>query len=172
MVNFLFRLEAKEETRIRVLRENVKIYFQFYKNLITFTNKKGNKLVQLNPLSAKLTKWSNTLKQFVGCCWPTVWVCLTILWGWRLKGYFRRILDNKSRCTTNLYFSNFPFFFFPSSKISILELVYISQMLEYFYRNSFSTSTRSNVFQFHSTFTVDIISLIHWLCRWCFWSVG
>ena len=24
---------------------------------------------------------SNTLKQFVGCCH-----CLTILWGWRLKG--------------------------------------------------------------------------------------
>ena len=35
----------------------------------------------LNPLSSKLSKWSNTFKQFV---W--VWVCLTILWGWRLTG--------------------------------------------------------------------------------------
>ena len=39
----------------------------------------------LNPLSANPTKWSVTLKQFVGFCWRIVWVCLTILWGWRLK---------------------------------------------------------------------------------------
>ena len=26
-----------------------------------------------------------TLKQFVGNIWRIVWVCLTILWGWRLK---------------------------------------------------------------------------------------
>ena len=31
------------------------------------------------PLSDNPTKWSNTVKQFV-------WVCLTILWDWRLKG--------------------------------------------------------------------------------------
>ena len=31
------------------------------------------------------TKLSNTLKQFVSCCWQIVWVCLTILWGWCLK---------------------------------------------------------------------------------------
>ena len=28
------------------------------------------------------TKWSKTLKQFVGCCRRTVWVFLTILWWW------------------------------------------------------------------------------------------
>ena len=39
-----------------------------------------------DPLSANLTEWSNTLKQFVGCCRGIVWVCLTILWCWRLKG--------------------------------------------------------------------------------------
>ena len=39
-------------------------------------------LVSFNPLSANPTKWPNTLKQFVG----NVWVCLTILWGWCLKG--------------------------------------------------------------------------------------
>ena len=33
----------------------------------------------LNPLSANPTEWPNTLKQIV-------WVCLTILWNWRLKG--------------------------------------------------------------------------------------
>ena len=34
-----------------------------------------------NPLSANLTKWSITLKQFVEFCRRIVWVCLTILWG-------------------------------------------------------------------------------------------
>ena len=39
----------------------------------------------INPLSANLTKWSNILKQYVGNFRRIVWVCLTILWGWRLK---------------------------------------------------------------------------------------
>ena len=39
-----------------------------------------------NPLSASPTKLSNTLKQFVGNSRRSVWVCLTILWGWCLKG--------------------------------------------------------------------------------------
>ena len=37
-------------------------------------------------LSANPTKWSNTFKQFVGISKQIVWVCLTIMWGWRLKG--------------------------------------------------------------------------------------
>ena len=41
----------------------------------------------LNPLSANSTKWSYTLKQLVSCSGRTVWVCLTISWGWRLKGW-------------------------------------------------------------------------------------
>ena len=43
-----------------------------------------------NPLVANLTKCSNTLKQFVGSCRRIIWVCLTILWGCRLRG-----LDDK-----------------------------------------------------------------------------
>ena len=39
-----------------------------------------------NTLSANPTKWSNTLKQFVSFCRRIVWMCLTILQGWRLKG--------------------------------------------------------------------------------------
>ena len=42
-------------------------------------------VVSINPLSANPTKCSNTLKQFVGFCRRIVSVCLTILWGWRLK---------------------------------------------------------------------------------------
>ena len=38
-----------------------------------------------NPLSPNPTKWSNTLKQFIGNSRRIVWVCLTILWDWRLK---------------------------------------------------------------------------------------
>ena len=40
----------------------------------------------INPLSANFTKWSNTLKQFVGFGRQIVWVYLTILQGWCLKG--------------------------------------------------------------------------------------
>ena len=36
-------------------------------------------LFSINPLRAKPTKWTDTLKQFVGCYWRVVWVCLTIL---------------------------------------------------------------------------------------------
>ena len=39
----------------------------------------------LNPLRANPTKWTNALTQFVGNSRQIVWVCLTILWGWRLK---------------------------------------------------------------------------------------
>ena len=39
------------------------------------------------PLSANPFKWSNTIKGFVGNSWRIVWVCLTILWVWRLKGF-------------------------------------------------------------------------------------
>ena len=40
---------------------------------------------QFNPLRANPTKWSNILEQFVGKIRRIVWVCLTILWCWRLK---------------------------------------------------------------------------------------
>ena len=48
--------------------------------------KQSNKSL-VKPLSANPTEWSNTLKQFVGKSRWIVWECLTILWGWRLKGW-------------------------------------------------------------------------------------
>ena len=45
-----------------------------------------NLKIKINHLSINPTKWSNSLKQFVDCCRRIVWVSLTILWGWRLKG--------------------------------------------------------------------------------------
>ena len=53
---------------------------------------------KINPLSANPTNWSNTLKQLVGCCWRTVWVCLTILWDWHLKGQHK----------TSEFYTHFP----------------------------------------------------------------
>ena len=50
------------------------------------SNSNNNICTWLNPLSANPTKWSNILKQFVGCCRRIVWVCLTILQSWHLKG--------------------------------------------------------------------------------------
>ena len=38
------------------------------------------------PLSVNPIKWSNTFIPFVGDRRRTVWVCLTILWGWCLNG--------------------------------------------------------------------------------------
>ena len=48
--------------------------------------KKAMSLSNFNPLSANPKKWSNILKQFFGNSRQVVWVCLTILWVWRLKG--------------------------------------------------------------------------------------
>ena len=44
-------------------------------------------LEYLNSLSVNRTKWLNALKQFVGKSRRIVLLCLTILWGWHLKGY-------------------------------------------------------------------------------------
>ena len=38
-----------------------------------------------NLLSVNPTKWLNTLSQLIGNSQRIVWICLTILWGWRLK---------------------------------------------------------------------------------------
>ena len=43
------------------------------------------RVLTFKPLSTNHTKWSDTLRQFLGNKRRNVWVCLTILWGWRLK---------------------------------------------------------------------------------------
>ena len=85
--------------KVKILAQIFAIYF--YK-IITFWNvvftspRKSIRLNEVvisckvfckfNHLSAKPIKCSNTLKQFVDFCRRIVWMCLTILWGWRLKG--------------------------------------------------------------------------------------
>ena len=39
----------------------------------------------VNPLSSNSTKWLSTLNSSA-ICWQIVLLCLTILWGWHLKG--------------------------------------------------------------------------------------
>ena len=59
---------------------------------------------EVNPLIANSTKWSNTPKQFIGCCWRIVWVCWTILWGWHLKG----LIFVTSHMLINVFFASSP----------------------------------------------------------------
>ena len=78
---------------------NEMIRLPCYRSFLTFRNISGGLCNDtfcswiigdlLNPLSANPTIWSNTFKEFVGCCRGTVWVCLTILSGWRLKKLYR-----------------------------------------------------------------------------------
>ena len=63
----------------------VPLHFEYFPTFGKSTKKGNIGMKWANPLSAKPTKWSNTLKQVVGSCRRIVWVCLTILWGGRLK---------------------------------------------------------------------------------------
>ena len=45
----------------------------------------GKIMFKVDPLNTNPTKWSNSLKQFVVNSWQSFWVCLIILWGWRLE---------------------------------------------------------------------------------------
>ena len=56
----------------------VKVVEILKKLLFNWNQSKTLPVIACNFLSANPTKWSNTLKQFVGH--------LTILWDWRLKG--------------------------------------------------------------------------------------
>ena len=69
--------------------QRVKVKFAIVTNQLLFLESHAkvipNKITYINPLNAKFTKRPNTLKQFVGSR-RIVWVCLVILWDWRLKG--------------------------------------------------------------------------------------
>ena len=60
-------------------------YYIFRNAFSRFIRPAEMKIFNVNPLSANSTKWSNTLKQYVGNMLHIVWVCLTVLWGWHLK---------------------------------------------------------------------------------------
>ena len=57
----------------------------------------------INPLSTNPTKWSNALKQIVGCCRQIVWVYLIILWSWRSYNWLKQLSYNwTSHCQLSL----------------------------------------------------------------------
>ena len=64
------------------LKKQLKSIFYKYKGMFM----SEMRWATFNPLSSNPTKWSNTLKQFVGQSRRIVSVCLTILWSCRVKG--------------------------------------------------------------------------------------
>ena len=67
------------------------IFYFFFKKNVNMVNADKKRISRLyyphvNLLSASPTKWSNTLKQFVGFCRRIVWMCFTMLSGLALKG--------------------------------------------------------------------------------------
>ena len=74
----------KEIKRKKYLR---KIYSRY--STYEFENIQCTAKRPFNRLSANTTKWSSTFKQFVSKSRQIVWVCLTILWGWRLRMHWR-----------------------------------------------------------------------------------
>ena len=53
------------------------VWWGYFLNLFRFI---------VNTLSANPTNWSNTLNNSSAICWRSVWMCLTIVWYWRIKG--------------------------------------------------------------------------------------
>ena len=79
----------------------------------TYSNDEEVSIFYLFPLillSANPTKWSNTLKQFIGNSRRIDWVCLTISWGWHLNGYVKDFYFLSNR----IPFITFRHFFQPS----------------------------------------------------------
>ena len=77
---------TKKNSRLRSL-----IPFHAIGHFLSFSKKETSDMKWVNPLSTNPTKWSNTLKKFVGKSWRIAWVCLIILWGWRLKSWRNEI---------------------------------------------------------------------------------
>ena len=65
----------------------------------------------VNPISTNPTKWSNTLKQFVGCCPRIGSVCLTILQGWCLRDKLEYLITFKRLTLRNRFLQNFAHMF-------------------------------------------------------------
>ena len=77
------------ESLKQVNRSTYWIFYSCNQNLKMSKISRENLQKLFNPLSANLTKWSKTM-------------CLTILWGWRLKGYGKYNFSNTSEKFANL----------------------------------------------------------------------
>ena len=72
---FLYSLRTSENQIFHTFSRGLEIKYWSEMKLLAISN---------NHLSANLTKWSNSLNQFLGKSQRIVLVCLTILWGWCL----------------------------------------------------------------------------------------
>ena len=118
--------------------------------------------MKLNPLSANPTKWSNTLKQFVGCWRRLVLACLTILWGWRLKGN-RGVFRTLTKSVIEFYFF-------------IID-VWNNPKIRIWYRKKISEYYASNFFWCHlelSLIYLESVSVTSWssCVSSCVWKPG
>ena len=78
-------------------------FLKFESNLpLIFHQFSINIPLHFNPLSANSTKWSNTLKQFIGNSQRIVWVSLTILQGWHLKDWCFPLLRKETDFYRNI----------------------------------------------------------------------
>ena len=97
---------SRERNMFWADQNNISIFFMLNKYVASvFFDVKGPRSLfscyltipkKLNLLSTNLKDWSDTLKQLVRFCRRIVWVCWSILWGWRLKVYrdvFRTLLN-------------------------------------------------------------------------------
>ena len=86
-----FRAEITKNEPLRIaLRKTTggfsKYFLSFFLKFSSHSKLNLYFIFCVNLLSVSPTKLSNTLKQFVGKRTRIVSMCLTILWGWRLKG--------------------------------------------------------------------------------------
>ena len=79
-----------------------------------------------NHLNSNPTKWSNTLNNSSANCRRIVWVCLTILWNWRLKGLKWSNLPKTSTASVITYFCKSLHFMFGWVLNSPLMLVLVT----------------------------------------------
>ena len=71
---------------IELLQKHRKCFIKFFLRAIIWLLLRYPYLM-FNPLSANPTKWSNTLKQFVGKLLTNCLSVLNLLWGWSFKGW-------------------------------------------------------------------------------------
>ena len=133
-------------------------------------------------MSANPTKWTNTLKQFVGCYRRICWVCLTILWGWPLKGLTSVciIAQSSYQGVKNLHFSqNLTCFVFLNHPFWDSLFCLITDMLVNFVNTALYVKTeylkhctnRINRLLKASIVTTNLHSKIYWIQMfWVFWT--
>ena len=65
---FIYQQIKNKNNEIKKLKIKKQNFMLFKQKLISYADALGKAGKHLNTFSSNRTKWSNTLKQFVGCC--------------------------------------------------------------------------------------------------------